>query len=107
MGGRNNMKKNIIILLLICFALVGCGKKEEVKGAFDIKGNVVEISDNQNRILVEDKDKGLTWIALPENGNIKNYQKGQDVVIWVDGGIDTSNPASAKALNIEITSPKE
>lgn len=101
------MNKIFIVLLLICFALVGCGKKEEVKGAFDIKGNVVEINDNENSILVEDKDKGLTWIALPENGNIKNYQQGQEVVVWVDGGIDTSNPASAKALNIEITSPKQ
>ncbi len=101
------MKKGFIILLLICFALVGCGKKEEVKGAFDLKGNVVEINNKENSILVEDKDKGLTWVILHENGNIENYQEGQEVVVWVDGGIDTSSPSSAKALNIEITSPKQ
>ncbi|MFS0821858.1 DUF3221 domain-containing protein [Bacillus sp. 1P02SD] len=101
------MKKNLIILFLICFTLVGCSNKEEVKGEFDIKGNIVEINEKENRILVEDADKGQTWVALPENGNIKNFQEGQEVVVWVEGGIDTSAPASAKALNIEITTPKK
>lgn len=101
------MKKNLIILFLICFALVGCSNKEDVKGEFDIKGNIVEINEKENRILVEDVDKGQTWVALPENGNIKNYQEGQEVVVWVDGVIATTAPASAKALNIEITSPRQ
>ncbi|WP_397428607.1 DUF3221 domain-containing protein [Priestia koreensis] len=47
---------------------------------------------NHKNGKVEDKDKGSTWIILPKNGNIKNYQKGQEVVAWVDAGIDTSNP---------------
>ncbi|QQZ08370.1 DUF3221 domain-containing protein [Heyndrickxia vini] len=94
-------------MLLICFALVGCGKKEEVKGKFDIKGNVVEINAKEKSILVDDKDKGLTWVALTENGSTNNYQEGQQVVVWVDGGIDTSAPVSTKALHIEIISPKQ
>ena len=101
------MKKSFILLLLICFALVGCNNKEEIKGTFDIKGNVVEINEKENRILVEDKDKGLTWISLHDNLDIKNYHEGQEVVVWVDGGINTSSPASAKALNIELTPPKQ
>ena len=36
----------------------------------------------------------------------KIMKKGQEVVVWVDGGIDQSSPASTKALNIEITTPK-
>ncbi|MEH7225909.1 DUF3221 domain-containing protein [Bacillus sp. JJ1566] len=99
------MKKDFIILLLICLALVGCNNKEEVKGAFDIKGNVIEINAKENSLLVEEKDKGLTWVTLPESGNIKDFQEGMEVVVWVDGGVDTSFPAAAKALNIEITSP--
>ncbi|WP_064093957.1 DUF3221 domain-containing protein [Rossellomorea aquimaris] len=98
------MEKNFIILFLICFSLVGCSSKEEVKGQFDIKGNIVGINEKENRILVVDADKGETWVVLPENADIKNYQEGQEVVIWVDDGIDTSAPTSAKALNIEITS---
>ena len=101
------MKNVFITLLLICLALVGCSNKDEVKGAFDFKGNVIEINAKENSIFVEDKDKGLIWISLPENGNIKNYQEGLEVVVWVDGGIDTSSPASAKALNIEITSTRQ
>lgn len=101
------MKKGLIIMLLIGLVLVGCSNEEEIKGEFDIKGNVVEIDAKENSILVEDKDKGLIWVALPKNGNIGNYQEGQEVVVWVDGGIDTTPPASAKALNIEITSPSD
>lgn len=34
------------------------------------------------------------------------YEEGQEVAVWVDGGVDTSSPASAKALNIEVINPK-
>lgn len=98
--------KKCLIFLLLCFALVACSNKEAVKGKFDIKGNIVEINDKDNRILVEDGNKGLTWVTLQENGNIKNYEEGQEVVVWVDGGIDKSSPASTKALNIEIITLK-
>lgn len=102
------MKTHFILLLIFCFAFVACSVKEEsIKGSFDIKGKIVEINDKEYRILVEDKDKGQTWVTLHENGNIKNYEEGQEVVIWVDGGIDTSSPASAKALNIEFSTPKQ
>ena len=102
------MKKGFMLLLLIiCLGLVGCSDKEEVKGTFDIKGNVNELNAQENRILVEDKDKGLIWVALPENADIQNYQEGQEVVVWVDGGISESSPVFAKAFNIEITSTRQ
>ena len=96
------MKKYLILLLILCFTVVGCNQKEDtVKGEYDLKGIITEVDLEGNRILAEEIDKGLIWIALHENGNIKNYNVGQEVAVWVDGGIDTSSPASTKALNIE------
>lgn len=96
------MKKGWILFLLICLALVGCSEKEKLEGAFDIQGIVNEINAKEDRILVEDKDTGLTWVTLPESGYIQNYRVGQEVVVWVDGGISESYPALAKALHIEV-----
>ncbi|WP_391205824.1 DUF3221 domain-containing protein [Psychrobacillus sp. L4] len=96
------MKKHLILLLILCFTLVGCNQKEDaVKGGIDKKGIITKIDSKGNRILVDDVDTGLIWIAMPDNGEIKNYEEGQEVVIWIDGGIDESYPAKAKALNIE------
>ena len=101
------MKKGFVFLLLSCFILVACNNQdEEVKGGYDVKGNIAEVNSSENRILVENEQKGLTWVALHENGDIKGYEEGQEVVVWVDGGIDTSSPASTKALNIEIIKQK-
>ncbi|MBK3495314.1 DUF3221 domain-containing protein [Viridibacillus sp. YIM B01967] len=103
------MKKYLIFLLILCLALVGCNRKDkdEPFGGFDIKGDIIEVDEKENRILIEDEDKGLIWISLNDNGNIKRYEEGENVVVWIDGGIDTSSPASAKALNIEFTTPKD
>ena len=99
------MKKSPFILLIL-FTLIGCsGNEVEVVGEFDFKGHIFEISKAENRILVDDKDKGLVWISLHRNGKITNYEIGQEVVIWVDGGVNHSSPMQAGALNIEITSP--
>ena len=107
-GGIIILKKYFMLLLLLCFTLVGCsGKEDTVKGAYDRKGVITEIDVKGNRILVDDIESGLIWIDLHENGNLKNYEEGQEVVIWIDGGIDTSLPASAKALNIEHTTPSQ
>lgn len=101
-------KKGFVFLFLSCIILVACSaESEEAKGEIDVQGNVVEVDGVQNSILVEDNQKGLTWIALHENGDIKDYEIGQEVAVWVDGGVDTSSPASAKALNIEIINPKQ
>lgn len=101
------LKKGFVFLFLSCFLLVACSAEgEETKGEIDIKGNIIEVDSAKNSILVEDNQKGLTWVALHENGDIKDYEEGQEVAVWVDGGIDTSSPASTKALNIEIINPK-
>lgn len=107
MWNRTAFKKGFIFLFLSCFLLTACSAEgEEVKGEIDIKGNVVEVDSTENSILVEDTQKGLIWVALHESGEIKDYEIGQEAVVWVEGGIDTSSPASAKALHIEIIKPK-
>ena len=98
--------KRLSFILLFLFTFIGCSVNEtRVVGGFDFKGDIVEISKAENRILVDDKDKGLVWISLHRNGKITNYEVGQEVVVWVDGGVDDSSPMQAGALNIEITSP--
>ncbi|MGN7408637.1 DUF3221 domain-containing protein [Sporosarcina sp. SAFN-010] len=57
--------------------------------------------------MVEDNELGLTWVALHENDDIKDYEEGHEVAVWVDGGIDTSSPAFTQALNIEIINSKQ
>lgn len=97
------MKKCLILLLILCFTLVGCNQKEnDVKGEYDLMGIITEVDIEGNRILAKEVDKEPIWIALQKNGNINNYNVGQEIVVWIDGGIDTSTPAYAKALNIEI-----
>ena len=55
---------------------------------------------------MEDKKVGLVWVTLHENGDISKYEKGQEIVVWIKGGIKESSPAQADARNIEFTAPK-
>ncbi|HYK74943.1 MAG TPA: DUF3221 domain-containing protein [Pseudoneobacillus sp.] len=97
------MKKLLFFLLISCLPLVGCGERNaDVKGAFDIKGIVSEIDKENNQILVKDSTTGLIRITLPANIQVEKYNKGQEVVIWLDGEIKESSPAQANALNIEL-----
>lgn len=69
-------KKGFVLLFFSCFLLVACSNEsEEAKGEMDIKGNIVEVDSYENSILVEDTQKGLTWVALPENGILKIMKK--------------------------------
>lgn len=99
-------KKGFVYLFLSCFLLAACTAKSEGKGEIDVKGNVVEIDGAQNSILIEDDQKGLIWVTLHENGDIKDYEVGQEVAVWVGSEVDTSSSASEKTLNIEIINPR-
>lgn len=97
------MKRYFFLLLIVCLNLVGCNDKDKaVKGQIDSKGIITEIDVKGNRVLVNDQDMGFVWLALPDHGDITKYKEGQEVVVWIDGGIDESSPAYAKALNIEM-----
>ncbi len=97
------MKRYLLLFLIICLALAGCAAKDqEVKGQIDLKGVITEVDREGNRVLVNDADVGLVWLTLPVFGDISTYEAGQGVVVWIDGGIKESSPASAKALNILV-----
>ncbi|WP_057775727.1 DUF3221 domain-containing protein [Cytobacillus dafuensis] len=97
-----HIKKHFTFLILLCFTLVGCIQEEDtVKGEYDKKGIITQIDIEGSRILVDDAETGLIWVTLNDNEDINNYKKGQEVVIWIDGGIDESYPAQANALHIE------
>ncbi|MBV7506692.1 YobA family protein [Bacillus sp. sid0103] len=101
------MKKHLLLILIVCFTLVGCNGGNAEKGRVDIKGIIKEVDYEGNKILVEDKHEGLVWVALQENGDISKYLERQEVVVWIKGGIRESFPAQADALNIEFTNPKD
>lgn len=94
-------------MFTLCLLLMGCTQKDEaVKGAYNLKGIITKIDMEGNRILAEDNDKNLFWITLHEDETIKNFTVGQEIAVWVDGGIDTSSPAYIKAFHIEILGEK-
>lgn len=97
------MKNYLLLLLICCLALVGCNAKEKaVAERLEIKGIITGIDIEGNRILVDDPDTGFIWLALPAHDDIKKYEEGLEVKVWIDGGIDTSSPAYAKAFMIKL-----
>ncbi len=91
------------MMIVSLMFLAGCnGSKEAIKGQVDLKGLVKEVNSDGNRILIDDEEAGLVWVSLPDHGKIDRYSVGEEVVVWITGGIDTSLPAQARALNIEI-----
>jgi hypothetical protein len=99
------MKKLVTLFIIVCFTLVGCTPvvHEKEVGGFDRKGIITEIDSETNRILVDDAKNGLIWLGLPYGVSKQNYMVGQEVVAWIDGGVDDSEPQQAMAKNVEIT----
>lgn len=102
------MKRYLVLLLIVCLTLVGCDAKDNaVKGQIDRKGFIIEVDVTGNRVLVDDPDKGFIWLTLPSFGDITKYEVNQEVVVWIDGGVNESYPAQAAALNIEIVKAEQ
>ena len=102
------MKRYQVLLLIVCLSLVGCDAKDNtVKGQIDRKGLITEVDVSGNRVLVDDLDKGLIWLTLPDHGDITMYEAGQEVVVWIGDGVKESSPAQAAALNIEVLVAKK
>lgn len=93
----------MVPVIVFFILLTGCNDSEEaIKGESDLKGVIQEVEVDENRILLVDGDAGLVWVTLPDHGKIDPYSKGNEVVVWIAGGINTSSPGQAKALNVEI-----
>ncbi|OCA90435.1 hypothetical protein A8F94_00660 [Bacillus sp. FJAT-27225] len=105
------MRKLIWMLLVVLLISTGCQTNgdqtgSDEKGAFDLKGVITEINGNQ--ILMDDKANkvGLVWVTVKDEISMEAYQVGQEIVVWIEGGIRESHPAQADALHIEIVSPE-
>ncbi|MDQ1147657.1 hypothetical protein QE429_004484 [Bacillus sp. SORGH_AS 510] len=96
---------SFLLLISLCFTLLGCNVGDVEKGKVDLKGIITEVNRESNQILLKDKNVGFVWVTLPDHGDINKYEKGQEVVVWVKGGIRESSPAQADALNIEFANP--
>ena len=96
------MKKRFISILLVCFTLWGCGQSNDIKGEFDLKGKIIEISKDAKSILMDDEEVGLVWVTINDPNVTANYKVGQQIVVWIDGGLKESYPAQGMALNIQI-----
>jgi hypothetical protein len=62
-----------MLILIVCFTLMGCNGGKAEKGKVDIKGIITEVDHEGHKILVEDKDEGLVWVTLQKNGDISKY----------------------------------
>lgn len=99
------MKKHVLSLLFVFLLLMGCDHTNHIeKGKFDIEGKVTQIDDESNRILIQDTSNMKTWVSLPEHMEISKYVIGDVVVVWTNKILE-SNPAQAKALNIQLKTP--
>lgn len=106
----------LISLNLLLF-ITGCSERGTTTTDLTIDGYILKIEDS--RILVaenitivryeEIKDKtiqdlleeGISLIYLSYDNN-ESLEVGNNVEAWIDGGVDTSNPAQAKAKKIEV-----
>ena len=111
------MKKIFSLLIVFCFALVGCSEISKTTKQEQTEGYIIEIEEN--RILVAEditsdeyeaiKDKsiselneeGISLIYF-SNDDISNLQVGNKVEIWFDGNMATSYPGQAGATKIEV-----
>jgi hypothetical protein len=105
--------RNLKMLMII--ALLGCEEKltSEPSG----QGYVFEISEGRVLILdnVKEGDFGKGWKDVFEDytgdaiwlkTSTSKYKVGQRVRYWVDGWVDDSFPAQARARKIEIIKDK-
>lgn len=111
------MKKIFTLLVVFCFALVGCSEISKTTKKEQTEGYIIEIEEN--RVLVAEditsdkyeaiKDKsiselneeGISLIYF-SNDDISNLRVGNKVEIWFDGNVATSYPGQAGAIKIEV-----
>ncbi|MFJ8262580.1 hypothetical protein ACIQ4I_11620 [Rummeliibacillus sp. NPDC094406] len=98
--------RRIFLLCCLSIMLFGCNNEDHTeKGKFDIEGKVTDIRADHT-IVVKNNNGAIYHVTLPENDVSTNYKIGDHLVIWTSA-IDTSNPAIAEALHIEIKSEVE
>lgn len=97
---------NVIILIFFSILLIACSQidsNEEVVSPIIFTGEIVKLEDG--RFLVESFSNdnynvqfSSVWVS---NYNMESLEVGQIITVWTDF-IDTSEPAQASAIKIEI-----
>ncbi|WP_228552273.1 DUF3221 domain-containing protein [Gracilibacillus salitolerans] len=109
----NKDVKKVFILLAIVILMAGCSELSDP----DIEGYILEV--NEQRLLVmedvsleeyeEMKDKTVSEIDKESEyinliylsyDDVSDFEKGDHVNVWLDGGVDHSYPSQAAAKNI-------
>lgn len=99
------------ILLLVC--LVGCAKAEDPREGFVLEVNdhsilVVqnvsqekynELKDVSSEALIDQGGLELIWLTYEKD----QFQKGDHVVFWIDGGVRESYPEQADAKKLRLS----
>lgn len=111
------LNKIFTLLIVFCFALVGCSEKGKTTEEVKTEGYIIEVGEN--RILVAEDmssdeyeaikdtsisdlyEKGLSLIYF-SNDDISNLRVGNKVEIWFDGTVAESYPAQARATKIVL-----
>jgi len=111
------LKKIFTLLIVFCFALVGCSEISKTTEEVKTEGYVIEVGEN--RILVaedmtSDEYEAIKDTSIPDlyekslsliyfsNDDISNLQVGNKVEIWFDGVVKESYPAQAGAIKIIV-----
>ena len=111
------LKKIFTLLILFCFALVGCSEINKTTDEVKTEGYIIEVGEN--RILVAEDmtsdeyevikdtsisdvyEKGLSFSYF-SNDDVSNLQVGNKVEIWFYGTVAESYPAQAGATRIIV-----
>ncbi|MCM3666555.1 YobA family protein [Mesobacillus subterraneus] len=100
----------IIIVLLV--SLGGCAKAQDSGEGFILEVNdhsilvaqnislakYNELKDVSSKALIDQGGLELIWLTY---GTTDEFQKGDHVVFWIDGGVRESYPEQADAKKVE------
>jgi hypothetical protein len=112
------MRKSLFLLLLDAF-MSGCSTQQSELNPPDTTGYILDIKGNSllvaERITSEEYDE-IKYIPIDElvdkenlyliyliYDDVKDLKKGNKIEVWLEGEeMEASNPAKAKAKNIEL-----
>ena len=102
----------ILFSIVLLVNLVGCAKAEDPREGFILEVNDQSILVAQNISLVRYNElQDVSSEALIDQGGLEliwltyekadEFQKGDHVVFWIDGGVRESSPEQADAKKVE------
>lgn len=101
-----------VFFILLSGSLVGCAK-EQVSGEgfiLEVNGNSLlvaqnislekykELKDVSSEALIDQGGLKLIWLTYEKSGE---FQRGDHVLFWIEGGVKESYPEQAKAKKVE------